>query len=98
MCSDITGGLVFSNDPNGACERTDYGDIITVSSALEYFLFFMNMAYLDFGVEVPSHVRVAAQRIAIRTMLKTEALDFDMDARGIIPPELKLQIDALVVQ
>ena len=61
MCSGITAGFVFSNDPNGACERTDYGDIITVSNALEYFLFYMNMAYLDFGVEVPGHVRLAAQ-------------------------------------
>jgi len=31
-------------------------------------------------------------------MLKTEALDFDMDARGIIPPELQFQNAALVGQ
>lgn len=98
MCSGVTAGFVFSNDPNGACERTQYGDIITVSNSLEYFLFYMNTAYLDFGVDVPGHVRLAAQRIAIRTMLKTEALDFDMDARGIIPPELEFQNTALVSQ
>lgn len=78
LCSKITAGHVFSNDPNGACMRTPYGDLIIVSNSLEYFLFYMNMAYLDFGVEVPTQVRRAAQRIGIRTMLKTEALDFEI--------------------
>lgn len=87
-CSGITSGLIFSNDPNGACSKTPYGNVIVVSCALEYFFFYMNMAFLDFGVKVPGKVRLAAQRIAIRTMLKTEALDFEMDPRGRIPKKL----------
>lgn len=37
-CAPITAGFIFSNDPNGSCMRTEYGDIIVVSIALEYFL------------------------------------------------------------
>lgn len=83
-----TYGFVFSNDPNASCLRSPFGDLITVSWSLKYFLQFMNIAYLDFGVDVPEHVALASQRIAIRTMLKTEALDFLMDPRGIVPPEI----------
>ncbi|MCM3904682.1 MAG: hypothetical protein ND866_23540, partial [Pyrinomonadaceae bacterium] len=40
----------------------------------------------------------AAQRIAIRTMLKTEALDFDMDPRGIIPDRITQQNNFVVAK
>ena len=86
--ADLTAGFVFSNNPNGSLMRTDYGDIIIVSEALRYFLFYMNLCYLDFGVEIPPSVRAASRMIAIRTMLKTETLDFEQDPRGIIPPEI----------
>ena len=45
----------------------------------------MHLALLDFGVEVPQRVRMNAMRIALRVMLKTEAMDFLMDPRGIVP-------------
>lgn len=98
ICRDIPAGFVFSNDPNGACMKTPYGNIIFISNALEYFLFYMNIAHLIVGFEVPTHVRLASQRIAIRTMLKTEALDFDMDPRGKIPNGLAQKSNSLVKQ
>jgi hypothetical protein len=92
-CEGIPAGYLFSNDPHGACRRTEYGDLIMVSNSIEYFLFYMNLSYVSFGIDVPASVRLAAQRIAIRTMLKSEALDFDMDPRGIIPTELEEMIN-----
>lgn len=89
MCEKATAGFIFSNDPNGACAPTPFGDLVTVSNSLEYFLFFMNLATYDYGIPVPDSVRIASLRIGIRTMLKTEALDFLMDPRGIIPPDLE---------
>lgn len=94
--TSISKGMVFSNDPNAALMRSDYGDIIVVSESLRYFLYFMNLCYVDFDIEVPLHVRQAAQMIAIRTMLKTETMDFEQDPRGIIPENLNQQINLLV--
>ena len=84
-CRAITYGNMFSNDPNGSIFATDYGSIVTISDSLQFFLKFMHLALLDFGETVPVHVRLNALRIAIRVMLKTEALDFLMDPRGIVP-------------
>ena len=85
----ITKGFVFSNEPNGNIIKTDYGKIIIISESLQYFLYYMNLFFLEcFPQEVPDTVRVAALRIAIRIMLKKEAMDFELDPRGIIPKEI----------
>lgn len=87
-CGTITYGNMFSNDPNGSIFKTDYGPIITISDSLRFFLKFSHLALMNFGDEVPPHVRMNALRIAIRVMLKTEALDFLMDPRGIVPQKI----------
>lgn len=94
--ADLTRGFIFSNDANGSIMRTDYGDIICISEALRYFLFFMNLTFLDFGIEVPFSVRKRSLLIGIRTMLKTETLDFEQDPRGIITKELEKSISDIV--
>lgn len=89
--SSLTKGFVFSNEPNGACMRSPHGDLIIVSESLRYFLYYMNMHFLNLGNEehkIPDDVRHASLIIAIRTMLKTETLDFELDPRGIIPDDL----------
>lgn len=92
----LTSGFIFSNDANGSLMRTDYGDIMCISDALRYFLFFMNLSLFDFGIEVPNNVRYRSLVIGIRTMLKTETLDFEQDPRGIIPKELEESINQIV--
>lgn len=88
-CSQISKGYVFSNDANGALMRTSVGDLIIVSESLRHFLFFMNLFFVDFGKPIPLSVRVAALRIAIRVMLQNESMDFELDERGRIPPDIK---------
>jgi hypothetical protein len=86
---ELTAGFVFCNKPNGQIEKTEFGNIITISESLRYFLYFMNLAILDHGdAEVPQDVRSAAIKIAIRTMLQSETLDFDLDPRGEIPKQV----------
>jgi hypothetical protein len=89
-CNKLTAGFVFSNEPNGICEKTMYGNIIQVSLSIKYFLYFMNLAFYFKDGNIPGNVRINAARIAIRTMLKTEALDFNLDPRGIIPRNISL--------
>lgn len=89
----IAYGYIFCDDPNGRIIKTDYGNIVTVSESLKYFLYFMNLCILTFdNIEVPDDVRHASLLIAIRTMLQTESLDFELDPRGIIPDELEKQL------
>jgi len=86
---ELTTGFVFCDKPNGQIEKTKFGSIITISESLRYFLYFMNLAILAHGdAEIPQDVRSAAIKIAIRTMLQSEALDFDLDPRGEIPKQL----------
>lgn len=83
---NLPAGFIFCNNVNGRIVKTRFGNIITISESLRYFLYYMNLAFLDFGEnEVPIDVKAAAIKIAIRTMLQSEALDFDIDPRGDIP-------------
>ncbi|WP_240549150.1 hypothetical protein [Billgrantia antri] len=85
----LAAGFVFCDKPNGLIEKTRFGNVIAISESLRYFLYFMNLAILDHGdVDVHQDVRSAAMKIAIRTMLQREALDFDLDPRGEIPAEV----------
>jgi hypothetical protein len=51
---------------------------------------------MNFGDLVPKYVQMNAIRIALRVMLQTEALDFLMDPRGIIPHSIQKEIHKTV--
>lgn len=93
-CQKVTFGDIFSNDPNGMIFNTDFGVITTISDSLKYFLKFCHLAILDFESDVPINIRFNSLRIGIRTMLKTEAMDFLMDPRGKIPADIAFAIQA----
>jgi len=93
-CEKVCYGDIFSNDPNGMIFHTKFGVITTISESLRFFLKFCHLAILDFESDVPMKIRLNSLRIAIRTMLKTEAMDFLMDPRGIIPSEVAFAIHA----
>jgi len=88
LCESVTYGDIFSNDPNGMIFNTEHGVITTISDSLKFFLKFSHLAILDFESEVPMNIRFNSLRIALRTMLKTEAMDFLMDPRGIVPSDI----------
>jgi hypothetical protein len=90
--SNVPMGFIFTNEANGACMPTDFGNIIVISESLKYFLFFMNLCFIKFdNGEVPPDIVFAALTIAIRTMLETESLDFELDPRGNIPKEIEVE-------
>lgn len=94
LCSVVTYGDIFSDDPNGMIFNTPYGPITTISESLKFFLKFSHLAILEFEEEVPMRIRVNALRIAIRIMLRKEAMDFYMDPRGVVPPRIATAIHA----
>lgn len=83
---NIPCGLTYDSDPNGCCIKTEYGNIITISAVLQRFLYYMNLFYLGCrDKRIPGDVTVNALVLAIRIMLKAEALDFELDPRGEVP-------------
>jgi hypothetical protein len=90
----IPAGFVFCNRPNGTIIKTEFGNVITISESLKYFLYYMNLTFLSFSdINIPDNVKSASLKIAIRTMLQTEALDFDIDPRGIIPKSVHIELE-----
>lgn len=89
LCNDITFGDIFSNDVNGYAEKDEkWGRLIYLNESLQYFMKFCNLALLNFSMDVPIKIRLNSLRIAIRTIIKSEALDFFLDPRGIVPKEV----------
>ncbi|WP_339289778.1 hypothetical protein [Paenibacillus sp. FSL E2-0201] len=83
---DIPKGFIFTFEANGVCVKTEYGNVIVVSEVLKHFFYYMNLWFFSFGDKnVPSDVSFSALIIAIRTMLETEAADFELDPRGEVP-------------
>lgn len=95
LCEDIPRRYILTNNYDAMCLKTDFGKVIIVSEVLRYFLYFMNLATLDLG-DVPKDVREHALIIAMRTLLLNEALDFDMDPRGVVPAAIDAQIKQMV--
>ncbi|MBN8680964.1 MAG: hypothetical protein J0M29_22255 [Chitinophagales bacterium] len=95
-CDEVTHGNIFSNEPNGLIFKTEYGVVSTISDSLRYFIEFMNLGLLNFGKKVPMKIQLNGIRIALRIMLETEALDFLMDPRGIIPPKIQQKMHSSV--
>lgn len=88
-CHDITFGDIFSNDVNGYAEKNmKWGRLIYLNESLQFFMKFCNLALLDFKTDIPPKIRFNALRIAVRTIMNTEALDFFLDPRGIVPKDV----------
>ncbi len=96
QCSEVSFGNIFSTQATGSIFKSLYGPIINISESLKYFLKFMNLGLLNFKSELPIHVRHNAIRIAIRVMLQTEALDFYMDPRGIVPEHVGIEMEKTI--
>ncbi|WP_429819344.1 hypothetical protein [Ensifer sp. B1-9] len=95
LCEDIPRRYILTNNYDAMCLQTDFGKVIIVSEVLRYFLYFMNLAVSDVP-GVPDDVRDSALRIAMRTMLLSETLDFDMDPRGAVPKPVDAALKAMV--
>ena len=100
ISEDVPAAYVLQPAVDAMCLKTDGGRVIIVSEPLRYFLYFMTLANLNLISDdlsrVPDDVRGSALVIAVRTMMLSEALDFDLDPRGVIPDELEPIINLLV--
>jgi len=95
LCEDTPRRYLLTNNYDAMCLDTDFGKVIIVSEVLRYFLYFMNLATVNFG-DVPQDVRQFALIIAVRSLLLTEALDFDLDPRGVVPAKIDARINEMI--
>ena len=103
-CKNVVAGFAFISEPNGICFKNDFGSLIIISESLQYFLYYMNLfifsnPYINIGHyddALSSEDLLSYFLIAVRIMLGTESLDFDIDPRGKIPERLSKQVTAIV--
>ncbi|RBI65933.1 hypothetical protein DQ400_15825 [Vreelandella sulfidaeris] len=93
---NVPSGLACIDEVNALCIKSLAGDVVLVSESLEYFYYFMTIAFYGNLYNVEWIDRVDALIIALRIIKGTEALDFDIDSRGELPDELERAIQSLV--
>jgi hypothetical protein len=88
----IPAGMAFVNDVNAMCIRSKFGNVVIVNEALSYFLYYMNLAFFGPELGLQSDDTSAALNIAVRIMLGSESMDFDLDPRGTPPQKINEKI------
>jgi hypothetical protein len=93
---NVPSGLAHIDEVNALCIKSLAGDVVIVSESLEYFFYFMTIAFYGdtYGIELID--QVDALIIAIRIIKGSEALDFDIDSRGELPHEIERAVQSLV--
>lgn len=95
-CKGVTSGFAFLKEPVGKCIKTKYENLILLSESLRYFLYYMNLFMLSPYFEVPPQDAMHSFMIAIRIMLENEALDFDIDQRGVLPDNIDYSLKRII--
>lgn len=89
---NLPAGMAFVNDVNAMCIYTKFGNVIVANEALSYFLYYMNVVFFGPTLGIDYSDISAALAIAIRIMLGSESLDFDLDPRGDLPKKIHEEI------
>lgn len=95
FCTNIPHGTIHSNEANGMCFQTPFGNIIVLSYALRHFLFYMNVFHFGSQLGIKEEDSFYSFLLAVRIMMGKESLDFELDTRGKLPKSIKRQIDFL---
>ncbi|MGY4537386.1 hypothetical protein ACVW0P_001802 [Mucilaginibacter sp. UYNi724] len=95
ICKLTSYGLISINEANGVCRKTKFGNVITVSIGLKYFLYYMNLFYYGSGHGVAIEDLHTALMIGVRTMMGKETFDFELDSRGRLPGKLNKHLNFL---
>ncbi|WP_436323935.1 hypothetical protein ACSEYT_17565 [Vibrio cidicii] len=92
----IPSGMAYIDEVNALCIKSLAGDVILVSETLEYFYYFMSIAFYGYMYDIDPVDRVDSLIIALRIIKGTEAFDFDIDSRGELPSKVEQTIQSLV--
>lgn len=96
ILKSVPSGLAFIKDANATCVRSFTGDAVIISESLEHFFYFMSIGFYGEELGIEPWDRQSAFLIAARIMNKSEALDFDIDPRGILPVSTEKKLKEMV--
>ena len=93
-CKKIVYGDMYCKKVNAyAYNEPNWGIFVCLNVGTRFFMNFMNLALSDWKKhDIPGHVTMNSLRIAIRIFLGCEAMDFEMDPRGIVPYKLGIEM------
>jgi len=94
-CLNIPRGTIHAAEANGMCLKTPFGNIITLSSNLRQFLYYMNLFLFGHNFEVPTIDIHTSFILAVRIMFGKESPDFEIDSRGKLPNSIDREISKL---
>lgn len=92
----VPSGIAPIPEVNALCIKSLAGDVVVVSESLEYFYYFMTIAFYGDLYDIELVDRIDALIIALRIIKGSEALDFDIDSRGELPAHVEREIQSLV--
>lgn len=98
ICKKITYGDMYAQKVNAyAYPDEKWGDFVCINYGIYYFAYYMTLALIEpLKYKIPLHVVLNSVRIALRTWIGCETLDFEMDPRGRIPEEIDTDINSIV--
>lgn len=96
ILKSIPAGLAYVSEANAVYIHSLAGEVVIASESLEKFYYFMSIALYGDEFSIPLIDRCHAIIIAIRIMLGSESLDFDLDPRGTLPSEIERGLGILV--
>lgn len=96
LVKTVPSGLAYIDEVNALCIKSLAGDVVLVSESLEYFYYFMTIAFYGNNYGIKWIDRVDALIIAVRIIKGSESLDFEIDPRGELPNDTERSIQLLV--
>lgn len=96
LLKQLPTGMALIQEANAVCLRSLVGDVVVVSESLWHFYYFMTIAFYGGNFSIRIQDQVVALLIAVRIMNGSEALDFDLDPRCVLPPAVDREIRRLV--
>ncbi|WP_155772476.1 MULTISPECIES: M48 family metalloprotease [Mesorhizobium] len=96
----VPSGFVPLIEANAICLKSVLGEVVIVSEALKYFYYYMTICLHGTRYGILPEDCVNAGLIGLRVMVGSEAQDFDIDPRGILPKPveaaIRQSVDAMV--
>jgi hypothetical protein len=95
VCDQVTAGFINEPYANGCCTKTPFGNIILISYALKYFLYYGNLWAIAGSLKINQQDAFDALVISVRIMLGHESMDFEIDSRADLPKEIHERVQKL---
>jgi hypothetical protein len=96
-CEKLNYGSIELTTARAVCMPSPFGNLVVVSYALKYYLFYMNSFINGRFLDIDSDVRFRSLILAIRILMGSESIDFLVDDRGSFGEKVDKILDDYVI-